>query len=62
LIAVYVLSYLVFRNASIETWAKDGNSYVIFPKTQIWIYYLFRPLSYVDSKLTAMKFHIGPHE
>ena len=62
LVAVYVLSYLVFRNANIETWDKDGKQYVIFPKGQPWIYYVYRPLSYVDSKLTTMRFHIGPHE
>jgi len=49
LAAVYVLSYFIFRNARIETWDKDGNQYVIFPKEQTWIYYLYRPLTYIDS-------------
>jgi hypothetical protein len=62
LFAVYVLSYFLFRNTNIETWDKDGNQYVIFPKNQVWIYYLYRPLTYVDSKLTTMRFHIGRHE
>ena len=59
---VYVSSYLIFRNANVETWDKDGNEYVIFPKGQIWVYYLYRPLTYLDSKVTTMRFHIGPHE
>jgi hypothetical protein len=25
------------------------------------LYYLWRPLSYVDGSLTGMRFHIGPH-
>ena len=62
LATVYVLSYLNFRNTNIETWDKDGNDDVIFPKGQTWIYYLYRPLTYIDSKLTAIHFHIGPHE
>ncbi len=62
LLVVYILSYLIFRNTNIETWDKDGKEYVIFPKNQKWIYYLYRPLTYLDSKLTAMHFHIGPHE
>ena len=59
---VYELSYLIFRNTNIETWNKDGNQYVIFPKEQTWIYNLYRPLTYIDSKVTMMHFHIGPHE
>ena len=47
---------------NIETWDKDGNQYVIFPKGQTWIYYLYRPLTYIDSKVTTMHFHIGSHE
>lgn len=62
LAAVYVLSYLIFRSTHIETWDKDGNRYVIFPKGQIWVYYLYRPLTYLDAKMTTMRFHIGPHE
>ena len=61
LTATYILSYLIFRNTNIEIWDKDGNQYVIFPKGQTWIYYLYRPLTYIDNKLTKMNFHIGPH-
>jgi hypothetical protein len=59
---VYMLSYMIFRNTNIETWDKDGNQYVIFPEGQTWIYYLYRPLTYIDSKVTTMRFHIGQHE
>lgn len=60
--ALYVFSYLLFRSTNVETLDKDGNPYVIFPKGQIWVYYLYRPLTYVNSKLTSMRFHIGSHE
>lgn len=61
LILVYLITYLIFRNSNVETWEKDGKEYVIFPKSKIWIYYLYRPATYLDSKLTTMRFHIGPH-
>jgi hypothetical protein len=25
------------------------------------LYYLWRPLTYVDGAMTGMRFHIGPH-
>lgn len=59
---VYVISYLVFRNAHIEVWEKDGRRYVIFPIELTWAYYLYRPMTYLDSQLTEMRFHIGPHQ
>lgn len=57
---LYVASYGVFRQTHIETWEKDGNEYVIFPENKF-LYYLFRPLSLIDGKLTGMGFHIGQH-
>ena len=59
---VYIVSYVIFRNSNIETWDKNGKDYVIFPKSQTWIYYLYRPATYMDSKLTKMRFHIGQHQ
>ena len=44
-----------------EVWEKDGNAYVIFPDDKVYLYYLYRPLSYVDGAVTGMKFHIGQH-
>lgn len=60
-LALYALSYGIFRFSSIEIWEKDGKEYVIFPKDQVWMYYLYRPFTYLDGWLTGMKFHIGPH-
>jgi len=61
LIVVYALGYAVFRAMNTETWAEDDNDYVIYPQTPIAVYYVFRPLSYLDSFLTGMRSHIGPH-
>ena len=61
-LTLYVLSYFIFRTSNIEVYEKDNMEYVIFPKSQKWIYYLFRPMTYIDSKITEMKFHIGPHQ
>ncbi len=61
LLAIYLLSYTAIRIVNAETWEKDQQVYVIFPKSPIAIYYLFRPLSYLDAKVTGMNFHIGPH-
>ena len=60
-VLLYVVGYLVFRITQVETWAEDGNGYVIFPEDSLAIYYLFRPLTHVDAILTGMRFHIGPH-
>ena len=60
-VLLYVVGYSVFRITQVETWAEDGNAYVIFPEDSLAIYYLFRPLTHVDAFLTGMRFHIGPH-
>lgn len=59
---LYLVSYLLFRNTHIETWDRDNRDYVLFPKDQRWLYYLYRPLTYADNKITDMRFHIGPHQ
>lgn len=59
---LYVLSYAYFRQTHTEVWERDGRAYVIFPTDKIYLYYLYRPLSYADGKLTGMGFHIGPHQ
>jgi hypothetical protein len=58
----YLVSYTAFRATHIEVWQKDGKQYLIFPKDQLWIYYFYRPITYLDSKLTKLQFHIGPHQ
>lgn len=60
--ALYLLGYVYIRATSIETWEKDGQVYVIFPKKPLLIYYIYRPLSLLDSTITGMRFHIGPHQ
>ena len=59
---VYIGTYLYFRNTHIELWSKDGHSYVIFPSDNPFLYYYFRPLTYIDGLLTGMKFHKGSHQ
>lgn len=55
-------TYLSLRLSLAERWPGDNETYVIFPQSAPWIYYLFRPLAYVDGYLTGMRFHLGPHE
>lgn len=61
LICLYVGAYLVFRSQHIERWETDGSDYLIFPTEAPAVYYLFRPLTYIDGRFTGLKFHIGPH-
>ncbi len=60
-VLLYALSYVWFRQTRTEVWEKDGNAYVIFPDDRVYLYYFYRPLSYVDGTVTGMKFHIGQH-
>ena len=59
---VYVIGYVWFRSTHEEVWERDGNTYVIFPVSLVALYYLWRPLAYLDTTLTGMRTHIGPHE
>ncbi len=59
---LYLLSYVVFRQSNSQVWEKDGKEYVIFPTNKVHMYYLYRPLSYIDNNLTGMRFHIGEHQ
>lgn len=60
-IAIYCVAYLALRFSTVEVWAEDGEAYVHFPTEPLAVYYVFRPLAYVDGALTGMRFHIGPH-
>jgi len=60
-VAAYLGSYLVLRQTCAETWERDGHRYVIIPPTGRVLYYLYRPVMYVDQAATGMRFHIGPH-
>jgi len=58
----YFVSYLIFRANHTEIWTQNNKTYVIFPKSKMWLYYLYRPATYVDGKLSGIGFHIGPHQ
>lgn len=62
IVLLYLGGYALFRQTHIEVWEKDNNEYVIFPTGSTYLYYAFRPLTYLDSILTGMRFHIGPHQ
>ena len=57
----YFLSYIWLRQTHAEVWEKDNQTYVIFPDDKVFLYYIYRPLSYGDGNLTGMRFHIGQH-
>jgi hypothetical protein len=63
LLVIYVGSYTVFRQTNQEVWTRDKQTYVIFPSGAIGqaLYYVWRPLSYLDGALTGIRFHVGPH-
>ncbi len=61
-LTLYILSYAVFRQTNSQVWENDGKEYVIFPMNKVYLYYVYRPLSYVDGNLTGMQFHIGDHQ
>ncbi len=61
-VLLYVLSYAWLRQTHVEIWERDNNAYVIFPDDKIYLYYFYRPLSYIDGKITGMNFHIGQHK
>jgi hypothetical protein len=60
-VLLYAFSYVWLRQTRREIWEKDGNAYVIFPADKVYLYYFYRPLSYVDGAMTGMRFHIGEH-
>jgi hypothetical protein len=63
-VAVFLyVAYVAFRQTRTEVWQRDQQAYVIFPAGGYgaFLYYAWRPLSYVDGALTGMQFHIGPH-
>jgi hypothetical protein len=60
----YVLSYMGYRSTHMESREENGKdvTYVIFPTDQKWVYYFYRPMSYVDGRVSGIQFHIGPHQ
>ena len=61
-LTLYLASYVIFRLTNSQVWENDGKEYVIFPTNKVYMYYLYRPLSYLDGNLTRMQFHIGEHQ
>ena len=60
LVLVYVASYAWFLSTHIERWDPGGLNYIIFPQSSA-LYYFYGPLTYIDARLTDIRFHIGPH-
>jgi hypothetical protein len=59
---LYVASYIAFRQTHVEVWERDKQAYVIFPQSYgLPLYYVWRPLAYLDAAMTGMRYHIGPH-
>lgn len=59
--ALYAAGYIVFRQAHAEVWSRDQRSYVMYPQSPGFWYFLFRPAAYLDERLTGMRSHRGPH-
>jgi hypothetical protein len=60
LFSLYLISYIWLRQTRAETREQDGKVYVIFPEDKV-LYYIVRPASYIDGKITGIDFHIGQH-
>lgn len=59
---LYAGAYVAFRQSHAEVWDRDKRTYVIYPESYGRpLYYLWRPLSYLDTAVTGMQHHIGPH-
>ncbi len=61
IVVLYIVSYAWFRSGHQEPQTGTDTVYVVFPERSLWVYYLYRPLSYIDGAVTGMRFHIGPH-
>ncbi|MDQ3635951.1 MAG: hypothetical protein ACR2MD_09240 [Aridibacter sp.] len=61
IVLLYFSGYIIFRQTNMEIWEEDENAYVIFPENKI-LYYVYRPVSLIDGKITGMRFHIGRHQ
>ncbi len=65
IVAVFLYggAYLIFRTTHLTRIGEVGEfEYeIIVPRSQLALYYLFRPLVYLDSAATGVHCHIGPH-
>jgi hypothetical protein len=55
IITIYIGSYTWLRAIRVERWDRDGHDYVILPRSTV-VYYAYRPLTYIDARLTGMRF------
>ena len=64
LLLIYIGGYIGYRQIFTEVWEKDKASYVIFSEGDVGttLYYLWRPMSYADAKITGVGAHIGQHQ
>jgi hypothetical protein len=53
--AVYIGTYICLRTSHVDRWDRDVHNYVILPESRL-IYYVYRPLTYIDAHLTGMRF------
>jgi hypothetical protein len=61
LLLIYFGSYIFVRQSYVEVLNHYEDKEVIFPDDKVYLYYFYRPLSYIDGAITDMKFHIGQH-
>ena len=61
LLTAYLISYTIFRFNHFEFREQDKQLYIIFPEDKPVLYYLYRPLSYIDAKMNNTGVHIGQH-
>src|SRR5262245_51154741 len=63
LLAIYAGSYAFFRQTNQEVWPKDKQTYVMFNSGALGhaLDDAWRSVSYSDSTLSGMRFHVGPH-
>ena len=57
-ILIYLLSYLAYRQTHIQVRGPDNKEYVFFSDNKFYLFYFFRPLSWIDEELTGMNFHL----
>jgi len=58
LAVLYVVVYGAFRTVN---YAQETDE-VIYPTDLSPLYYVFRPMAYIDQALTGTGSHIGPHQ
>lgn len=60
-LVVYLRSYALYRSANLKHRADDGRGYVSYENKPA-LYYFYRPVSYVDARLTRVRSRLHVHE